>query len=129
VALASSRIFRFMGTMSSAHSAPASTVKASRWKFWLAAVLLLFAAFVAWNFSSWKRQAEVGSAYAARVACSCRFVQGRELASCLTDFDPGTEMVSVEEIPDERRIRASVPLLASRTARFAGATGCVLERD
>lgn len=84
---------------------------------------------VIWQYPSWKAQAEVGSAYAARVACSCRYVQGRDLDSCLTDFDPGTEIVSVEDLPDERRVRASVPLLASRTARFAGASGCLLEPE
>jgi hypothetical protein len=122
-------IFRFMRRMSSPPSLPVSTAKAPRWKFWSALVALVLIGFVAWNFSSWKAQAEVGSAYAARMACSCRFVQGRALDSCLTDFDPGTEMVSVEEVEGERRIRASVPILASRTARFAGATGCVLEPD
>ena len=90
---------------------------------------MLLAGFVVWQFPAWKAQAEVGSAYAARIACSCRFVQGRELDSCLTDFDPGTEMVSVSEIEGEQRIEASVPLLASRTARYAGASGCLLEGE
>lgn len=123
--------------MTSATTPPTSTAKtpagqprkSGRWKLWLGLAALVLIGVVIWQYPSWKAQAEVGSAYAARVACSCRFVQGRELGSCLTDFDPGTEMVSVEEIPDEQRIRASVPMLASRTARYAGATGCVLEPE
>ena len=39
------------------------------------------------------------------------------------------EMVSIEDLPEERAVRASVPLLASRTARYEGATGCVLVDD
>lgn len=123
--------------MTSATPPPTSTAKTpagqprkpGRWKLWLGIAALLLIGFVIWQYPSWKAQAEVGSAYAARIACSCRFVQGRELGSCLTDFDPGTEMVSVEEIAGEQRIRASVPILASRTARYAGATGCVLEAE
>jgi hypothetical protein len=96
---------------------------------WLALLAVLIIGIVIWQYPSWKAQAETGSAYAARLACSCRYVQGRPLDSCLTDFDPGTEMVSVVEVEGEQRIRASVPLLASRTARFAGASGCLLEDE
>jgi hypothetical protein len=96
---------------------------------WLALISLAVLAFVIWNFSSWQRQAEVGAAYGARIGCSCHFVQGRSLDSCATDFEPGMELVGIERVEGERAIRASVPLLASRTARFAGATGCVLDRD
>jgi hypothetical protein len=115
--------------MSSPPTPTASTAKPVRWKFWLCIAALLLLAFVVWNFSSWQRQAEVGAAYGARIGCSCHFIQGRSLESCATDFEPGMELVSIERIEGEQRIRASVPVLASRTARFAGATGCVLERD
>src|SRR3546814_11951789 len=47
-----------------------------------------------WKFPDFKAQAEVGSAYAARIGCSCRYVQGRSLESCQTDFEPGMDMVS-----------------------------------
>jgi hypothetical protein len=110
---------------STANAAP----RPFRWKLWLGIAALLLIAFVAWNFSSWQRQAEVGAAYGARIGCSCHYIQGRSLESCATDFEPGMELVSIERIEGEQRIRASVPLLASRTARFAGATGCVLEQD
>lgn len=90
----------------------------------LAAVLV---AVVIWRFPVWKAQAEAGTAYGARIGCSCRYVQGRDLASCATDFEPGMEMVSLSESAEQRTVTASVPLFASRTARFAGASGCLLE--
>ncbi|WP_176473543.1 hypothetical protein [Sphingopyxis sp. GW247-27LB] len=101
----------------------------SRWSGclpWALVVLVLLAILLIWKFPSFKAQAELGSAYAARVGCSCRYVEGRSLESCQTDFEPGMEMVSVSEDPETRTITGSVPLLASRSARYAGASGCLL---
>lgn len=86
----------------------------------------LCALFLVWQFPSFKAQAELGSAYAARVGCSCRYVQGRGLDSCQGDFEPGMEMVSLSEDPATKTVTGSVPLLASRSARYAGASGCLL---
>lgn len=89
---------------------------------------LLLAAVLAlgiWYYPTLKAQAEVGSAYAARIGCSCRYVQGREMDSCTRDFEPGMEIVSVGDDPSSKTVTGSVPLLASRSARFAGASGCV----
>lgn len=82
-----------------------------------------------WKFPSFKAQAELGSAYAARVGCSCRYVQGRSLESCQSDFEPGMEMVSLAEDPATKTVTGSVPLLASRSARYAGASGCLLRPE
>lgn len=101
----------------------------SRWSGclpWALVVLVLLAILLIWKFPSFKAQAELGSAYAARVGCSCRYVEGRSLESCQTDFEPGMEMVSVSEDPETKTITGSVPLLASRSARYAGASGCLL---
>ena len=89
------------------------------------AFTLLVAAAV-WQYPALKAQAEAGSAYAARIGCSCRYVQGRPLDSCTTDFEPGMEIVSISDDPATRTVTGSVPLLASRSARFAGASGCLL---
>ncbi|MEQ1687388.1 MAG: hypothetical protein ABL874_02320 [Sphingopyxis sp.] len=97
-----------------------------RWR-WLWLPVVLLAAYAIWQLPTWKAQAEVGAAYGARIGCSCRFVQGRDLASCATDLEPGMEAVSLSEIEGEQAVKASVPLLASRTARFKGASGCVLD--
>jgi hypothetical protein len=94
----------------------------------LVAILLVIAVigYAIWQFPTWLRMAEVGSAYGARMGCSCRYVQGRDIQSCATDAEPGMEIVSLTDLPEGKAVRASVPLLASREARYEGATGCVL---
>lgn len=96
---------------------------------WAIGLAVLFAIFAMWKFPSFKAQAGLGSAYAARVGCSCRYVQGRSLESCQSDFEPGMEMVSLSEDPVTKTVTGSVPLLASRSARFAGASGCLLRPE
>lgn len=96
---------------------------------WILVFAALFAIFAIWKFPSFKAQAELGSAYAARVGCSCRYVQGRSLESCQSDFEPGMEIVSLSEDPATKTVTGSVPLLASRSARFAGASGCLLRPE
>ncbi len=73
------------------------------------------------------RQAEVAVGYGARVACACRYLGNRSLASCRTDFEPGMEMVRLSEDAGARRITASIPLIATRSARFEPDYGCTLE--
>ncbi len=96
---------------------------------WAIGLSVLLAIFAIWKFPSFKAQAELGSAYAARVGCSCRYVQGRSLESCQSDFEPGMEMVSLGEDPATKTVTGSVPLLASRSARYAGESGCLLRPD
>lgn len=106
--------------------------KPSRWGGclpWAIGLAALFALFAIWKFPAFKAQAELGSAYAARVGCSCRYVQGRSLESCQSDFEPGMEMVSLSEDPATKTVTGSVPLLASRSARYAGASGCLLRPE
>lgn len=113
--------------------APAPTRKTpSRWGGclpWVLIVGVLLAGLAIWKFPAFKAQAELGSAYAARVGCSCRYVQGRSLESCQSDFEPGMEMVSLSEDPETKTVIGSVPLLASRSARFADASGCLLRPE
>ncbi len=113
----------------STHSAATADRGRGRWKFALFLVALLIAAFVVHKLPDWDAQAETGAAYGARMACSCRFVQGRSLESCRSDAEPGMEIVTIEEVEGRRAIRASVPILASRTASYAGATGCLLDPE
>lgn len=86
---------------------------------------VLFAALLWWNWGSIKGQAELGAAYGAHVACSCRYIEGRDLKSCEGDFEAGMGMVSVSEDSDRQRVTASVPLLASTTAELRKGYGCV----
>jgi hypothetical protein len=110
---------------------PARTNPATRKRRWPKLVLTLgiLAALAAWYYrDTVMAQAVTGTAYGARVACSCRFVGGRALGDCEKDFEPGMALVSLSEDEDARSVTASVPLLASTTATFKEGYGCVLEK-
>lgn len=96
--------------------------------WWLAGLLgLLVVALgaLAWvRQSDYGLQAKVATGYVARVVCSCRYVGNRDMASCLTDFEPGMEIVRVEDDPAAKRVTAWVPLLDKRSARFTPGYGC-----
>lgn len=93
-----------------------------------AAALPVFAiALLAWRWPDLRARAEAGSAYGARIGCSCRYVEGRSLASCEQDREPGMEMVRIDDDPAQRAVTASVPLMARRTARLNDGFGCLLD--
>lgn len=89
------------------------------------AILALVALWLVYNFSDIKGQAQLGAAYGAHVACSCRYIEGRPLAACYNDFESGMGMVSLTDDPEHKRVRASVPLLASAVAERRGDFGCL----
>jgi hypothetical protein len=101
----------------------------SRWRLWLAIIAAVLVVVAIWQYPSLKAQAEVGASYAARIGCSCRYVQGRDMDSCKSDFEPGMEIVSVADDIETQTVTGSVPLLATRSARFAGDSGCVFVAD
>ena len=92
----------------------------------LALFLLILAAVFAYNYSFIKGQLGIGTAYGARVACSCHYVGGRDLTDCEKDFEPGMEVIGLSLDDEKRRVTASVPLLASATAEFREGWGCVI---
>ncbi|MEY3986548.1 MAG: hypothetical protein RLZ59_1993 [Pseudomonadota bacterium] len=67
---------------------------------------------------------ELGVGYGARVACGCRYIGNRSLADCKKDFEPGMELIQLSEDTATKSVRASVPLIASRTARYDPLLGC-----
>jgi hypothetical protein len=89
------------------------------------ALLALIVLWLVFNFADIKGQAKLGVSYAAHVSCSCRYIEGRSLASCYKDFEPGMGMVSLSDDPEHKRVRASVPLLASAVAERRGDFGCL----
>ncbi len=95
-------------------------------RFWI----LLFAAAIfavfLWNYRALKGQAEIGTAYAAHIACSCRYIAGRDLESCKGDLEAGTEIVSLVDDPANKRITASVPLMSDAVAERRGDYGCII---
>lgn len=100
-----------------------------RWLIWAPVLLLCLAAggWLGLRYSTTGRQAALATGYIAQVTCSCRFVGGRDMASCDTDREPGTEIVQVEEDSINRTITAKVPLLSTRTSRFDPEYGCTLD--
>lgn len=67
---------------------------------------------------------QLGVGYGARVACACRYLGNRPLNSCTADFEPGMEAIRLTEDRAAKSVTASVPLIASRTARFDPLLGC-----
>lgn len=94
----------------------------SRWiaiaVFW---VLLVGGALI-WEWA--RDRATVGAGYVAKELCSCVFVGERTLDSCRPDIPPSMDRVEAELGTD--RVRAFVPYLVERTARFEPPFGCVL---
>lgn len=99
------------------------------WARWvLIAMLAAFALYAAWKWGEWQRAGETGAAYAARITCSCRYIGGRDGASCARDVRDDAWMASVSEEPEQKAVRASVPLLGSARAVFRPGYGCLLEQ-
>lgn len=110
--------------------ATAKTRTAPARPIWLKVALVLLAAAVVlvWFYRTpIQGYAGTGAAVGARIACSCRYVAGRELGDCKKDFEPGMEIVFLSENEEERSVTAYVPLVASETARFREGYGCVLQ--
>ena len=90
--------------------------------------LVVLAAGLAWFYRApIAGYTTAGTAFGARTACSCRYIAGRPLEDCEKDFEPGMEAVFLSDDPETRSVTASVPLLASATARYREGFGCVLE--
>ena len=71
--------------------------------------------------------AQVGTSYAARVACSCRFVAGRSMEDCEKDKLGGMELVTLVDDPSAKSVTARFPLVTAHTATYRKGYGCVLE--
>ncbi len=104
----------------------------SRSRAWLIVVLVLAAGLAALWYSNigqrMRGDAAAGTAYGARVACSCRFVAGRSMDDCAKDKLAGMGMIRLSADEDAKSVTASVPLIASETARLRDGYGCVLDR-
>jgi hypothetical protein len=114
--------------MATATSKSPEKVPSTTWrkaKIATLAVLALAALWLALNWNSIKGQARVGAAYGAHITCSCRYIEGRDMASCETDKEAGMEMVSLSDDPENKRVTASVLFLAEAVAERRGAFGCL----
>ncbi len=93
----------------------------------LVLAVLVIAALLWSNRTAVSGYADVGSSYAARVACSCRFVAGRDLEDCTKDKLAGMELVSLSEDVEAQSVTATFPLVTSNTATYREGYGCVME--
>ena len=101
---------------------------ARRAVFWVLLVGLLAAGLAIYaNRAEISGYADVGTSYAARVGCSCRFVADRSLEDCEKDMLSGMELVSLSDDEDAKSVTASFPLVTSHTATYREGYGCVLE--
>lgn len=114
-----------MATATSTAGPKAPQPRYRTFKIVVATIAVIVALWLAWNWNSIKGQARVGVAYGAHITCSCRYVQGRDMASCETDKEKGMEIVRLSDDPENKRIYASVPFLAKAVAERRGAYGCV----
>ncbi|MCP1469065.1 hypothetical protein J3E64_000736 [Sphingobium sp. OAS761] len=102
-------------------------VLARKWWTMAAVIALVLLGLFAWQAPGLVARARLGAAYGARITCSCRYVEGREMGSCGDDKEPGMALVRLTDRPDSRAVEATVPLLATRTARFRPGWGCLLD--
>lgn len=104
-----------------------SGYRARRWPY-LLIVAFVLAALAWWRWGAGLRDdATAGTAYMARVACSCRYVAGRSLEDCEKDRLAGMEIIRLSEDTQFRSVTASAPLIASATASYREGYGCLLE--
>ena len=91
--------------------------------------LVALALVIFFYIRSQKPLLELGVGYGARVACGCRYIGNRSLTDCKKDFEPGMEAIQLSEDASTKTITASVPLIASRSARFDPVLGCMVEKQ
>jgi hypothetical protein len=89
--------------------------------------LVVAIALTAWSWTRMRATALTRSATAAQTGCLCRYTAGRSLASCQADPAVKQTWVGLHDDATTRSLTASVPLLASQTARWSQDAGCVLD--
>lgn len=101
-----------------------------RFTRWLATMLAaLIAFYVAVSWPGWQREAGQAAGLGARMTCSCRYVEGRDLPSCQSDLAgiPWMALVRYDDDLKARRVTASVPMMASKSAVLKQGFGCLPE--
>lgn len=94
------------------------------WAAALAAVLVVAGA-IAWAVRGPLAYAEIAAGYAAKQTCSCLYVSGRELQSCMNDLPEDARRAITVTPSDDRTVRASVAFGAiSSQAQFDEGYGC-----
>ena len=115
------------GRRSKAAAATTGQRKRSRWPIVLALVGLVLATALYLYREPITGYAGAGAAYSARVACSCRFVAGRDMKDCAKDKLAGMELITLSDDADAKSVTARFPLIKSETATYREGYGCMLE--
>ena len=113
------------GVKSATRSGPRKT---SRWIWVLGIVTLLVLGTAFFYRVPITGYAGAGTAYSARVACSCRFIGNRSLEDCAKDKLGGMELITLKEDAEAKSVTARFPLIVSETAIYREGYGCVLEK-
>jgi hypothetical protein len=114
-----------MATATSTPSTKAPTPRFKTLKIVGAIILGIAVLWLLWNWNSITGQARVAAAYGAHITCACRYIEGRDMASCETDKEKGMEIVQLSDDPENKRVYATVPFLAKAVAERRGAFGCM----
>ena len=91
--------------------------------FGAAAVIVMAA--VAWKTLRLAELSHIGAGYAAEQTCSCVFVSGRPLESCVNDLEPLARGVISVRVGD-REVTGTALFVSAATARYEEAFGCSL---
>jgi hypothetical protein len=73
------------------------------------------------------QEAAAATAYVAQRGCLCVFASGRSLAACQAEMPDMVAQVQAELLEEERSVRAFIPYVVERTARYREGGGCPLE--
>jgi hypothetical protein len=101
--------------------------RGAAWKWGGLVAVMALGLFVAWRWPQWQARAHAGSAYAARITCSCRYIEGRTAQSCARDVAGDAALISIADDTDTQRVTGSVFLLGRASARFRPGFGCLME--
>lgn len=102
--------------------------KSRKWPILLILIAVLIAGALWFYRAPIQGYASAGTAYSARVACSCRFVAGRSLEDCGKDKLAGMELVTLSEDEEAKSVTARFPMIRSDTATYHEDYGCRLEK-
>lgn len=93
----------------------------------LAAVLGALAVAAWYYYASLASYSRGAASFAARTACSCHFIGGRDLSQCRDDLEPGMGLVMLSVNEDAKSVTARLLPFSSQKASYRKGWGCLLE--
>lgn len=97
---------------------------------WLLLLVLVVVVAAALRYGPrFYRLSTIGAGYVAKQMCSCVFVGGRSFESCRSDMPANMASVRAATLDGGSGVRAWVPGIVERTARYTEGFGCTLSRS